>query len=88
MASTFPPRYLPTLTEVVAPAPVLPDSDPVTLSLEIVRQVTPLVEQKLRVQAHQQLDQQIDALLPNLHQQIESAVRSVMQELNSKSRSA
>ena len=80
MAATLPPRYLPTLTEVVLPATSPQELDPVTLTAEVVKAITPLVEQELRRTAHAQLDVQLNALLPGLQGKIEDAVRKAMQQ--------
>ena len=80
MAATLPPRYLPTLTEVVLPATARQELDPVTLTAEVVKTVTPLVEQELRRTAHAQLDAQLNAMLPGLQGKIEEAVRKALQQ--------
>ena len=80
MSHSSPPRYLPTLTEVVLPSAVPPELDTVTLMAEVVKMVTPMVEHELRATAHAQLDLQLNQLLPTLHPKIEAAVRQAMQQ--------
>ena len=84
MAASLPPRYLPTLTEVVLPATAPQELDPVTLTAEVVKAITPLVEQELRRNAHAQLDVQLNAILPNLHGKIEDAVRRALQQVKAR----
>lgn len=79
MRPSYPPRYVPTLTEVVAHAPVSAagvDTD--ALTAQVLKVVGPRVEQALQkaVQAHMEV--QISNLLPELHQQLEVAVRAAI----------
>jgi len=83
MAPSFPPRYLPTLTEVVVPAAAPQSLDPVTLAAEVVKNVMPQVERALRQQAHAHLDAQLDAALPSLQPLIEAAVRRALAKVDS-----
>ena len=79
MRPNYPPRYVPTLTEVVVPAPAQPQGvDTDRLTAEVLKSVGPLVEQELQkiVQAH--IEAQLSSLLPGLQQQIEVAVRAAI----------
>ena len=81
--SSPPPRYLPTLTEVVAPTPVVPpavSATSSTLSDAVLQKITPLVESTLREAAHAQLDSHLNDLLPTLQGSIEAAVQKALQQ--------
>ena len=84
MASSFPPRYLPTLTEVVLPEPARIESDQATLTAEVLKIVTPMVEQELRSSVLAQVESQLEALLPALQQKIEEAVRQALRQAQEK----
>jgi len=89
MSNPFPPRYLPTLTEVVTPIPVQPPAMPVlhatpltslALTEDVLKKITPLVERTLREVAHAQLDDHLNTLLPTLQGSIEAAVQQALQQ--------
>lgn len=89
MSNSNPPRFLPTLTEVVSPEVLVDDAqDPATLHLEdtaqitqaVLAKITPLLEQKLRSSAQELFEVQVNVVLPELHRQVEAAVQQAIQE--------
>ena len=69
MTSRPPPRYLPTLTEVVKQQPVTIDRN--ALAQQVMQQVRPQLEAELRNIAMELFEAQFSALLPSLQLQME-----------------
>lgn len=82
MRPRHPTRFVPTLTEVVAPAsvPQAPLVDSAVLTAEVLKTVAPMVEQELLKVVQVQIEAQFSALLPVLHQQIEVAVKAAIEQ--------
>lgn len=90
MSTNNPPRYLPTLTEVVLPE-VAPHNiagatqatgpdDTAAITQSVLAKITPLLEQQLRSSAQELFEVQISVVLPALHRHIEAVVRQAVQE--------
>jgi hypothetical protein len=81
MRPNHPHRYVPTLTEVVAPAPLhTAGLDAAVLTAEVLKTVRPLVEQELQKVVQSHMEAQVSSLLAGLHQQIELAVRVAIEQ--------
>ncbi len=90
MSTPYPPRYVPTLTEVVK----FPDPNAVPLTpgfassglevdavtRDVLQAVAPLLEQRWRQMARALLEQQLDAQMPDLKRHLEAAVRQALDE--------
>ena len=90
MSTQYPPRYVPTLTEVVnypQPPEVLPvpavlglEADTARISRDVLQAVAPLVEQHMRQAARAMFEQQLDAQMPELKRHLETAVRQAVDQ--------
>lgn len=74
------PRYVPTLTEVVAPPPQGSGLELAALTAEVLKTVGPLVEQELHKVMQAQITEQLSNVLPGLQQEIEQAVRVAIEQ--------
>ena len=74
-SSSPPPRFLPTLTEVVDPASLVPAPAPETPELE---QVVRLVMQRLQAELERRLQEQIQVML---HQQLQILRASICEQM-------
>jgi len=85
MTNRTPPRFVPTLTEVVqsGPVPLAPATPSVAqeqLALRVLQRVDLALDRRLREELATVILEQTSALLPLLRERLESVVREVVAE--------
>ena len=85
MTNRTPPRFVPTLTEVVqsGPVPLAPATPSVSqeqLTLRVLQRVDLALDRRLREELATVILEQTSALLPLLRERLESVVREVVAE--------
>lgn len=86
MTARTPPRFVPTLTEVVhtapaapaADAPVLPPLSQEQLAQRVLRRVDLMLDRRLREALATVIVEQTNALAPLLRERLEAAVREIV----------
>jgi hypothetical protein len=85
MTNRTPPRFVPTLTEVVQSgpvplAPVTPSVSQEQLALRVLQRVDLALDRRLREEIATVILEQTSALLPRLRERLETVVREVVAE--------
>lgn len=76
-----PPRFVPTLTEVVRPGVVPPVTaviDPEHLTEQVLQAIKPRLEQQLRASLHAWVEEHMRRVAPQLQQDMEAAVKEAV----------
>lgn len=80
-AAKLPPRFLPTLTEVVHPlTPRVPEFDSDALVARLLQRVTPVMEEQLMVTLKSLMQEQLELMSSRMHIEVEAAVRKAVEQ--------
>jgi hypothetical protein len=81
-ATKSPPRFLPTLTEVIQPPadlnPLLSDSDADLLLDRVMQTLLPRLQDQLHNSLEQMVLEHMQVLIPRLQQEVEVAIRQAI----------
>jgi hypothetical protein len=87
MAIKAPPRFLPTLTEVIQPPaelnPLLSESDTELLVETVLQTLVPRMQEQLQGALQQMVQEQMQLLIPRLQQEVETAIRQAILQAKS-----
>ena len=87
LASKSPPRFLPTLTEVIQPPaevnPLLSEVDTDLLLDRVMQSLVPRLEAQLQDSMEQMVQEQMQLLVPRLQQEVEVAIRQAILQAKS-----
>ncbi len=82
LATKSPPRFLPTLTEVIQPPaelnPLLSEVDTDLLLDSVMQTLVPRLQAQLQDSLEQMVQEHLNLLVPRLQQEVEAAIRQAI----------